>query len=64
MRYEINNLKDNPQITHWVAIDDLNMGKSGLNYSTEFEHDWRLDNFVHTPLSTEGIKEKILKYLI
>jgi len=62
-------LKDNSQITHWVAIDDLNMGKSGLHYSMEFEHDWGLDNFVHTPLSSEGIKqsgikEKILKYLI
>jgi hypothetical protein len=61
-------LKDNPQITHWVAVDDLNMGKSGLYYSMEFEHSWGLENFVYTPLSTEGIKqsgikEKILKYL-
>jgi hypothetical protein len=61
-------LKDNPQITHWVAVDDLNMGKTGLHYSMEFEHSWGLENFVYTPLSTEGIKqtgvkEKILKYL-
>ncbi len=61
-------LKDNPQITHWVAVDDLNMGKTGLDYSMEFEHSWGLENFVYTPLSTEGIKqsgikEKILKYL-
>jgi hypothetical protein len=61
-------LKDNPQITHWVAVDDLNMGKTGLYYSMEFEHSWGLENFVYTPLSTEGIKqtgvkEKILKYL-
>jgi hypothetical protein len=61
-------LKDNPQITHWVAVDDLNMGKTGLHYSMEFEHEWGLENFVHTPLSNEGIKqsgikEKILSYL-
>lgn len=61
-------LKDNPQITHWVAVDDLNMGKTGLYYSMEFEHEWGLENFVHTPLSTEGIKqtgvkEKILSHL-
>jgi hypothetical protein len=61
-------LKDNPQITHWVAVDDLNMGKTGLYYSMEFEHEWGLENFAYTPLSTEGIKqsgikEKILSYL-
>jgi hypothetical protein len=61
-------LKDNPQITHWVAIDDLNMGKTGLDYSMEFEHAWGLENFVHTPRKNEGIKqsgikEKILEYL-
>jgi hypothetical protein len=62
-------LKDNPQITHWVAVDDLNMGKTGLHYSMEFEHSWGLENFVWTPLPNEGIKqsgikEKILEYLI
>jgi hypothetical protein len=62
-------LNDNSDITKWVAIDDLNMGKVGKNYSMDFEHRWGLENFVHTPLSTEGIKQngisdKILKYLI
>jgi hypothetical protein len=62
-------LKDNPHITHWVAVDDLNMGKTGLYYSMEFEHEWGLENFVYTPLSNEGIKqsgikEKILNYLL
>lgn len=61
-------LKEHPEITHWVSVDDLNMGKTGLYYSMEFEHEWGLENFVHTPLSKEGIKqsgvkEKILKYL-
>jgi hypothetical protein len=61
-------LKDHPQVTHWVAVDDLDMGKTGLYYSVEFEHEWGLDNFVRTPRSNEGIKqtgikEKILNFL-
>lgn len=57
-------LHDHPEITHWVAIDDLNMGKNGEPWKN-----WGLDNFVLTPLSNEGIKqsgirEKILKYLM
>jgi hypothetical protein len=44
------------------------MGKTGLHYGMEFEHEWGLDNFVHTPLNKEGIKqvgikEKVLKFL-
>lgn len=55
-------LKDNPEITHWVAVDDLNMGKD------EGWKDWALNNFVLTSRSIEGIKqqrieEKILKFL-
>ena len=55
-------LHDHPEITHWVAIDDLDMGKD------EDWKDWGLDNFVLTPRSNEGIKqsgvkEKILKFL-
>jgi hypothetical protein len=61
-------LINHPEITHWVSIDDLNMGKTGLYYGMEFEHDWGLDNFVLTPKGTEGIKqtgirEKILNLL-
>lgn len=61
-------LFDHPEITHWVAIDDLRMGKTGLDYSIPYEHEWGLDNFVETPLGSEGIKqkgikEKILKFL-
>jgi hypothetical protein len=61
-------LVDHPEITNWVAVDDLNMGKTGLYYSMEFEHEWGLDNFVLTEKDNEGIKqtgvkEKILKYL-
>ncbi len=62
-------LKDNPQITHWVAVDDLNMGKVQKHESWgDMEMDWGLDNFVHTSRVREGIKqsnikESILKFL-
>ena len=61
-------LKEHPEVTHWVAIDDLDMGKTGLQYGMEFEHEWGLDNFVLTPLNNEGIKqlgvkEKVLSFL-
>jgi hypothetical protein len=54
-------LQDHPEITHWVAVDDLNMGKTGLYYSMEFEHEWGLDNFVLTPLTNQGIKQSGIK---
>ena len=62
-------LHDHPEVTHWVAIDDLNMG---IPYKDpqfgKIERDWGLTNFVLTPKSNEGIKqsgikEKILKFL-
>jgi len=61
-------LQDNPDVTHWVAIDDLNMSKTGLHYSVEFQHDWGLDNFVLTPnggkgIKDDGIKQKVINYL-
>ena len=62
-------LKDNPEITHWVAVDDLNMGIPQTNETWgDLEMDWGLTNFVLTPSGIEGIKqlgikENILKYL-
>lgn len=62
-------LKSHPEVTHWVAVDDLHMGVHVENSSYgEFDRDWGLENFVWTPRSWEGIKqsgvkEKILKYL-
>ena len=61
-------LHDHPEITHWVSIDDLDMGKTGIKWGMEFEHDWALDNFVLTPKGNEGIKqsgikEKVIKFL-
>lgn len=49
-------LELHPEVTAWVAVDDLPMGEEGL------------ENFVHTPSSTEGIKksgtkDKIIQFL-
>jgi HAD domain in Swiss Army Knife RNA repair proteins len=57
-------LHDHPEVTHWVSIDDLDMGKNGESWK-----DWGLDNFVLTPMGNEGIKqsgikEKILSFLM
>jgi hypothetical protein len=57
-------LHDHPEITHWVSVDDLNMGKNG----EPWKDSWAIDNFVLTPSSKFGIKElgvkeKILNYL-
>ena len=56
-------LYDHPEITHWVAIDDLHLGKTDESWKN-----WGLTNFVLTPRSNEGIKqsgikEKVIKYL-
>ena len=53
----------NTHITHWVAIDDLDMSLRG-----EGDSAWGLSNFVLTPKSNEGIKqsgikEKVIKFL-
>jgi len=62
-------LGQNPSVTNWVAIDDLNMG---ININTSWgrtNRDWGLSNFVWTPRDWEGIKqsgvkEKILDFLM
>ena len=56
-------LLNHPEVTHWVAVDDLNMGKD-----EPWKDVWALDNFVLTPRGSEGIKqsgikEKIINYL-
>jgi hypothetical protein len=58
-------LTDHPEITHWVCVDDLQLGEKD---SYGFKREWGLTNFVHTPRESEGIKqsgikEKILKFL-
>ena len=71
---EINNwLENHTEVTHWVAIDDLNMSIDflGDRFSSKDGSDSKpgLTNFVHTPRSYEGIKQsgikqKVLKYLV
>jgi hypothetical protein len=59
-------LKQHPEITHWVAVDDLDLGEKFGPISGN--SNGGLKNFVLTPKSSEGIKqcgvkEKILKFL-
>ena len=65
-------LENHPEVTHWVAIDDLNMSPEFLSkYFSHSEDEAKnpgLSNFVLTPRSREGIKqsgakEKIIKFL-
>jgi hypothetical protein len=65
-------LKNHSEVTHWVAIDDLNMSVEFLSsrFTSKDSSDSKpgLTNFVHTPQSSEGIKqsgikEKILNFL-
>ena len=70
---EIDNwLKNHPEVTHWVAVDDLDMSVNflGDRFSSADGSDKKpgLTNFVHTPRSYEGIKQsgvkdKIIKFL-
>lgn len=58
-------LSKHPGVTHWVAIDDLNMSQE---FCKKYGDSEGLTNFVLTPRSSEGIKqsgikEKILKFL-
>ena len=57
-------LHEHPEVTHWVSVDDLDMGKTG----EDWKDSWAIDNFVLTPRRNEGIKQsgvkdKILKFL-
>ena len=65
-------LKDHTDVTHWVAVDDLNMSTEffQLHFAPKDPNEpiVGLLNFVHTPRSSEGIKqvgvkEKIVKLL-
>lgn len=47
-------LSFNPQVTNWVAVDDLDM-------SRDFLYPDGLMNFVHTPRPSEGIKQSGIK---
>jgi len=71
---EINDwLENHPEVTHWVAVDDLDMSIEFLSpqFSSRDGSDTKpgLSNFVNTPKSWEGIKQsgikdKIIKFLM
>jgi len=56
-------LETHPEITEWVAIDDLDMRdvlpKNG--WRGEYKRNWGLNNFVLTSQWTEGIKQNGIK---
>ena len=59
-------LKNNSEVTHWVAVDDLDLSERFGAISGN--SNGGLKNFVLTPRSSEGIKQsgikkKILKFL-
>lgn len=65
-------LENHPEVTHWVAVDDLDMSIEFLSprFSAADGSDSKpgLTNFVKTPKSWEGIKQsgikdKIIKFL-
>lgn len=62
-------LSEHPEVTHWVSVDDLDMGKVQLDYDgSTYEMEWGLRNFVRTQtygdgIKEEGIYEKIMEYL-
>lgn len=56
-----------PEVSHWVAVDDLNLGIYDPITKDIFNNEG-LTNFVHTRKSNEGIKQtgikdKIIKHL-
>ena len=60
-------VKTHPEITHWVAVDDLDMSEHFGPISGNLNFGFK--NFVLTPRSHEGIKqcgikEKIMKFLL
>jgi len=60
-------LKEHPEVTQWVAVDDLPLGEKFGAISGN--SNGGLKNFVLTPKSSQGIKqsgikEKILKFLV
>ena len=61
-------LSEHLEITHWVAIDDLDMRYYSYDYTGEIIIPWGLKNFIMTRfnegLKQTGLKDKILKYLI
>lgn len=59
-------LSEHPEVTDWVAVDDLDMRKFGTDSDgTDWERGWGLPNFVWTfnSITEKGKYEEIVKYL-
>jgi len=59
-------LSEHPEVTQWVAVDDLDMRKYGTESDgTGWEREWGLSNFVWTFISIteKGKYEEIIKHL-
>lgn len=53
-------LSCHPEVTHWVAVDDLNLGVYD-HITGDLFNENGLTNFVHTTLENEGIKQSGIK---
>ena len=51
-------LKEHPEVTSWVAVDDIDMGRKPEQRG---DSEWGLENFVLTPRAYEGIKQSGIK---
>lgn len=62
-------LSEHPEVTHWVAIDDLDMRKVYSDSTGLYEIEWGLYNFVHTigiqnlGINQEGKADEVIGYL-
>lgn len=60
-------LNEHPEVTHWVAIDDMNLAKRYEDWGGMVERNWGLTNFIQTNelqgLKKSGLKDKIIKFL-
>ena len=54
-------VKDHPEITNWAVVDDMNMTSDYHFKYDEWRASWGIENFVHTPISNEGIKQSGIK---
>lgn len=60
-------LKKHPEVTHWVAVDDMSMGLEYQSYSGIEKRSWGLTNFVRTyddGIKNETAKWKTISYLM
>jgi hypothetical protein len=54
-------LKNHPDVTNWVAVDDMSLSNKYYFEYDKYRGEWGLENFVHTPLHNEGIKQSSVK---